>query len=109
MNSIDRELVQAVKNLSALQKTAVPKASAMAINRIAPRAILRSMRETSKVVKIKQKVIRPRARLKKANAKKPEAHVRVNRSDVPAISIGTARTQIRQKKRSLTGQPGQTI
>ncbi len=101
MNSIDRELVQAVKNLSALQKTAVPKASAMAINRIAPRAILRSMRETSKVVKIKQKVIRPRARLKKANAKKPEAHVRVNRSDVPAISIGTARTQIRQKKGRL--------
>ncbi|WP_261890298.1 phage tail protein [Vibrio cortegadensis] len=42
MNNLDRELTQAVNNLSALQKSAVPKASAMAINRVATRAISRS-------------------------------------------------------------------
>ncbi|OCH31324.1 phage tail protein [Aliivibrio fischeri] len=98
MNNLDRELTQAVNNLSALQKSAVPKASAMAINRVATRAISRSVKDTAKAVRIKQKVIRPRASLKKANGKMPVAYVRVRRFDVPAISIDTARTQIRRKK-----------
>lgn len=98
MSNLDRELVQAVNNLSALQKSAVPKASAMAINRVATRAISRSVKDTAKAVRIKQKVIRPRATLKKASGKTPVAYVRVRRFDVPAISIDTARTQVRRKK-----------
>lgn len=96
--NLDRDLVRAVKNLSALQESAVPKASAMAINRIATRAISRSVKDTAQAVRIKQKVIRPRASVYKASAKRPVAYVRVRRYDVPAISIDTARTQIRQKK-----------
>lgn len=46
MNSIDRELALAVKNLSSLQSNAVPKASAMAINRVAARAVSRSVKDT---------------------------------------------------------------
>ncbi|EJN6716951.1 phage tail protein [Vibrio vulnificus] len=96
--NLDRDLARAVKNLSALQGSAVPKASAMAINRIATRAISRSVKDTAKAVRIKQKVIRPRASVFKASAKRPVAYVRVKRFDVPAIAIDTARTQIRRKK-----------
>ncbi|WP_372378540.1 phage tail protein [Vibrio natriegens] len=101
MSNIDRELAQAVKNLSALQTSAVPKASAMAINRVATRAVSRSVKDTAKAVRIKQKVIRPRASVKKATGKMPVAYVRVRRFDVPAISIDTARTQIRRKRGQL--------
>jgi hypothetical protein len=98
MNSIDRDLALAVKNLSSLQKNAVPKASAMAVNRIATRAISRSVKDTAQAVQIKQKVIRPRATITRATQNRPVAYVRVRRFDVPAISIDTARTQIRRKR-----------
>lgn len=101
MSNLDRELAQAVKNLSALQTSAVPKASAMAINRVATRAVSRSVKDTAKAVRIKQKVIRPRASVKKATGKMPVAYVRVRRFDVPAISIDTARTQIRRRRGQL--------
>ena len=101
MNSIDRDLARAVKNLSALSEKAVPRASAMAINRVATRAVSRSVKDTAKAVRIKQKVIRPRATVRKATGKMPVAYVRVRRFDVPAISIDTARTQIRRKRGKL--------
>ncbi|EKO3874573.1 phage tail protein [Vibrio metschnikovii] len=96
--NIDQQLAQAVKNLSSLQSSAVPKASAMAINRVAQRAIVHSVKDTSKTVKVKQKTIRKRATISKATAKKPVAYVRVSRADIPAISIDTARTQIKRKR-----------
>ncbi|EGR0063061.1 TPA: phage tail protein [Vibrio vulnificus] len=99
MNELDRQLATAVKNLSALDQKAVPRASAMAINRIANRAISRSVKETSKAVRVQQKIIRRYARVsKKASPKQPVAYVRVRRNDIPAIHIGEARTQIRRKK-----------
>jgi hypothetical protein len=98
MNAIDRDLAMAVKNLSSLQATAVPRASAMAVNRVATRAISRSVKDTAKAVQIKQKVIRPRATINRASAKRPVAYVRIRRFDVPAIAIDTARTQIKRKK-----------
>lgn len=99
MNELDRQLATAVKNLSALDEKAVPRASSMAINRIASRAISHSVKETSKVVKVQQKVIRRYARVsKKASPTQPVAYVRVRRNDIPAIHIGEARTQIRRKK-----------
>ncbi|HAS8188257.1 TPA: phage tail protein [Vibrio vulnificus] len=99
MNELDRQLATAVKNLSALDQKALPRASAMAINRIANRAISRSVKETSKAVRVQQKIIRRYARVsKKASPKQPVAYVRVRRNDIPAIHIGEARTQIRRKK-----------
>ncbi|MDH7614729.1 phage tail protein [Vibrio cholerae] len=99
MNHIDKQLANAVNNLTALDKSAVPKASAMAINRIANRAISRSVKDTSKAVRVQQKIIRRYARVsKKASPKQPVAYVRVRRNDIPAIHIGEARTQIRRKK-----------
>ncbi len=99
MNELDRQLATAVKNLSALDEKAVPRASSMAINRIATRAISHSVKDTSKAVKVQQKIIRRYARVsKKASPKQPVAYVRVRRTDIPAIYIGEARTQIRRKK-----------
>lgn len=99
MNEFDKQLTVAVKNLSALDKKAVPRASAMAINRVAKRAISHSVKDASKAVRLQQKIIRRYARVsRKATAKNPEANVRVRRTDIPAIYIGTARTQIRKRR-----------
>lgn len=98
MNAIDQDLALAVKNLSSLQKNAVPKASAMAVNRIATRAISRSVKDTAQAVQIKQKVIRPRATIARATQKRPVAYITIRRFDVPAIAIDTARTQIKRKR-----------
>ncbi len=99
MNELDRQLATAVKNLSALDEKAVPRASSMAINRIANRAISHSVKDASKAVRVKQKIIRRYARVsKKATAQQPVAYVRVRRTGIPAIHIGEARTQIRRKK-----------
>lgn len=95
---INRSLVHATKNLEILSKSAVPGASSMAINRVVTRAVSRSVKQTAKEVRVKQKVIRPRVRVQKASAKKPVAYVRVRRFDIPAISIDTARTQIRRRR-----------
>ncbi|MFH4619380.1 MULTISPECIES: phage tail protein [Vibrio] len=98
MTAIDKQLALAVKNLSGLQKSAVPRASAMAINRVATRAVVHSIKDAAKTIKVKQKVLRPRATINRATAKRPVAYVRVRRNELPAISIDTARTQIKRKK-----------
>ncbi|WP_165311049.1 phage tail protein [Vibrio ziniensis] len=115
MTTIDRQLTFAVKNLSGLQTKAVPKASAMAINRIATRAVVHSIKDAAKAVKVKQKVLRPRATINKASAARPVAYVRVRRNELPAISIDTARTQVKRKKgkmqisRSVRGEGGRYV
>lgn len=96
---IDQQLVQAVKNLDAMDKKAVPKAAAMAINRIAGRALSHSVKDTSKAVSVVQKVVRRYARIsKKASAKMPVAFIRVRRTDIPAIHIASVRFQVRKRK-----------
>lgn len=105
MNDLDWQLANAVKNLSSVKEKAVPKASAMAINRVAARAVSRSVKSTAQAVKVPQKVIRPRAKVRKASVKMPVAYIKVRRYDIPAISIGTARTQIkRQRGKYLVGR-----
>ncbi|EJG0999661.1 phage tail protein [Vibrio parahaemolyticus] len=98
MNQLDRDLVQAVKNLSSLSEKAVPLASAMAINRISKRATSRSSKDTAKELRVTQKLIRERARITKATVRKPVSYVRVRGHNLPAIAIGQARTQIKRRK-----------
>lgn len=106
MSYIDDQLAQAVKNLTALDKKAIPKASSMAINKVAGRALSHSVKDTSKAVSIVQKVIRRYARItKKASVKMPVAYIRVRRTDIPAIHIGVARTQIKKRKGRLMVGP----
>lgn len=101
MNNLDRQLATAVKNLSALDEKAVPRASAMAINRIVKRVISRSVKETSKEVDIQQKVIRKYVRIsERANPKKPESKVSLKRNGVNLTFIPKARNQIKRNRQS---------
>jgi hypothetical protein len=98
MNQIDRELAQAIRNLSALSQKAVPAASSMAVNRVAKRAVSHSVKSTAKEVKVTQKLIRERTKIRRASAKMPVAYLQVRGHALPAIAIGSARTQIRRRK-----------
>ncbi|EFD6269675.1 phage tail protein, partial [Escherichia coli] len=78
-------LEQTVENLSRISKTAVPGASAMAINRVASSAISQSASQVARETKVRRKLVKERARLKRATVKNPQARIRVNRGDLPVI------------------------
>lgn len=98
MTQIDKELARAIKNLNSVSKSAVPKASAQAVNRVSARVVTHSIRETSKKIAVKQAVIRQRVKRVRARASSPVSYIRVRRGNIPAISIGSARTQIKRKR-----------
>ncbi len=76
-------LEQAVENLSRISKTAVPGAAAMAINRVASSAISQSASQVARETKVRRKLVKERARLKRATVKNPQARIRVNRGICP--------------------------
>lgn len=95
---LDQDLKQAIKNLDSLNTKLVPAASAMVVNKVGQKAESRAVRQTAKEVKVTAKVIRPRVTVaKRANPQRPYRVVRIRRYDIPAISIGEVRTQIRRK------------
>lgn len=53
-------LDQLISNLSALSKTAVPRATSQAVNRVAGRAISRSASQVSKSTRVPLKLVRGR-------------------------------------------------
>ncbi|EFI6085421.1 phage tail protein, partial [Escherichia coli] len=59
-------LEQAIENLSRISKTAVPGAAAMAINRVASSAISQSASQVARETKVRRKLVKERARLKRA-------------------------------------------
>ena len=65
-------LEQAVENLSRISKTAVPGAAAMAINRVASSAISQSASQVARETKVRRKLVKERARLKRATVKNPD-------------------------------------
>ncbi|WP_122633246.1 phage tail protein [Escherichia coli] len=86
-------LEQAVENLSRISKTAVPGAAAMAINRVASSAISQSASLVARETKVRRKLVKERARLKRATVKNPQARIKVNRGDLPVIRLGNARVK----------------
>ena len=66
-------LEQAVENLSRISRTAVPGAAAMAINRVASSAISQSASQVARETKVRRKLVKERARLKRATVKNPQA------------------------------------
>lgn len=96
-------LEQAIANLDSINRKAVPRASSQAINRIATRAISRSTREVAKETKVQRKLVNQRARLKKATVRKPQATIRVNRGNLPAIKLGAASVRLSRRKRDKRG------
>ncbi len=89
-------LEQAVENLSRISKTAVPGASAMVINRVATTAMNQSASQVARETKVRRKLVKERARLKKATVKNPHVKIIVNRGDLPVIKLG-----IRMMRRAI--------
>ena len=96
-------LEQAIANLNSISKTAVPRASAQAVNRVAGRAVSRSVRTVATDTKVPRKLVNQRARLKKATVSKPRATIRVNRGNLPAIKLGVASVRLSRRKRDKQG------
>lgn len=96
-------LEQAIDNLNGISKTAVPRASAQAVNRVAGRAVGRSVRVVAKDTRVPQKLVRQRARIRKATSRKPRALIRVNRGNLPAIKLGVASARLSRRKRDKYG------
>ena len=81
-------LEQAITNLNSISTTAVPRASAQAVNRVATRAVNKSVSVVSKDTRVPRKLVKQRARVRRATVKKPRALIRVNRGNLPAIKLG---------------------
>ncbi len=90
-------LDQLISNLTELSKTAVPRATSQAVNRVAARAISRSSSKVSKGTKVPLKLVRGRAKLKKASPGRPIATIRVKRGDLPVINLGSVRMQLSRR------------
>lgn len=91
-------LQQAIDNLNSISTTAVPKATSQAVNRVAVRAISRSSRRVASETRITTKLIRERAKIKRASPARPVATIKVNRGNLPAIKLGVARVQLSRRK-----------
>ncbi|EBG0211803.1 phage tail protein [Salmonella enterica subsp. enterica serovar Louisiana] len=109
-------LENAVKNLNSLDRQMIPKASAMAINRVAQKAISFATHRVAKETVagdnhrqgIPFRLVKQRVRLFKASARfevgKQYARIRINRGNLPAIKLGTAQVRLtRRKGRLLRG------
>ncbi|EKR6884060.1 phage tail protein [Escherichia coli] len=81
-------LDQAIENLSRIRKSANPAASAMAINRVATTAINQSSSQVARETRVSRKLVKERARLKRATVRNPNAKIIVNRGDLPVIKLG---------------------
>lgn len=96
-------LEQAIRNLDSISRTAVPRASAQAVNRIATRAVSRSARTVAAETRVPRRLVNQRARVKKATLRKPVATIRVNRGNLPAIKLGVASARLSRRKRDVHG------
>lgn len=96
-------LEQAIANLNSISKTAVPRASSQAVNRVATRAIGKSVRIVAGETKVPRKLVNQRVKLKKASVSKPQAIIRVNRGNLPAIKLGVASVRLSRRKRDKQG------
>ncbi len=76
-------LDQAIDNLSRFRKNAIPAASAMAINSVATTAINQSASQVARETKVRRKLVKERARLKRATVKNPQVRIKVNRGICP--------------------------
>lgn len=96
-------LDQLINNLNAVSKTAVPRAESQAVNRVAGRAISRSASQVSKETKVPLKLVRGRAKLKKASPNRPIATIHVKRGNLPVINLGPVRLQVSRRNRGGGG------
>ncbi|EDJ2552947.1 phage tail protein [Salmonella enterica subsp. enterica serovar Poona] len=101
------------KNLNSLDRQMIPRASAMAINRVAQKAISFATHKVAKETVagdnhrqgIPLRLVKQRVRLFKASPRfdvgKQYARIRINRGNLPAIKLGTAQVRLTRRKGQL--------
>ncbi|HHE3654182.1 TPA: phage tail protein [Pasteurella multocida] len=85
--SFEDDIKKTQQKLEALNKKAVPKATARAINKVASKVMVRSIATTSKEVEVPKKLIKGRARLEKAKPARLSAFIKVNRGNLPVVRL----------------------
>ncbi|AXC71940.1 phage tail protein [Salmonella enterica] len=106
-------LKNAAKNMNSMDRQMIPRASAMAINRVAQKAISFATHKVAKETVagdnhrqgIPLRLVRQRVRLFKASPQfdvdKQYARIRINRGNLPAIKLGTAQVRLTRRKGQL--------
>lgn len=106
-------LENAVKNLSNINRRMIPEVSAMAINRVAQKAISFATHKVAKETVagdnhrqgIPFRLVKQRVRLWKASPRfdvgKQYARIRINRGNLPAIKLGSAQVRLTRRKGKL--------
>lgn len=97
---------RAIQNLNSLSRLIVPEATAKALNRVASRTISQGSKTVAKEAKVDDnrktglpvRLVRQRSRLRKARHDRPVASIKINRGNLPAIKLGTARVRLSRKK-----------
>ena len=104
-------LERAIQNLNSLSRLIVPEATAKALNRVASRTISQGSKAVAKEAKVDDnrkkglpvRLVRQRSRLRKARHDRPVASIKINRGNLPAIKLGTARVRLSRKKGARNG------
>ncbi|HHL2859780.1 TPA: phage tail protein, partial [Citrobacter freundii] len=104
-------LERAIQNLNSLSRLIVPEATAKALNRVASRTISQGSKTVAKEAKVDDnrktglpvRLVRQRSRLRKARHDRPVASIKINRGNLPAIKLGTARVRLSRKKGARNG------
>ncbi len=95
-------LAQAMKNLDAIDRRAVPRASATTLNRVAGAIIAKTASSVARELAVPRRLIR--IRLSPARPDKVYAKVYINTGNLPAIKLGEARVRLSRRKRRKKGQ-----
>ncbi len=90
----------------------VPDATAKALNRVAGRTITQGSRKVAKEATVDDnrkkglpvRLVRQRSRLRRARHDRLIASIKINRGNLPAIKLGTARVRLSRRKGAKHGQ-----
>ncbi|EMW3203449.1 phage tail protein [Escherichia coli] len=97
-------LAQAMKNLDAINRRAVPRAAATTLNHVAASVIAKTASSVARELAVPRRLIRERIRLNRASADRVYAKVIINTGNLPAIKLGNARVRLSRSKRRKKGQ-----
>lgn len=107
-----KNLEKAINNLNSLSRLIVPTATAKALNRVGQATIRQGSRKVAKEAVVGDgkkkgipvKLVRQRARLKKANPHRLSAGIKINRGNLPAIKLGAAQVRLSRRKGNQKGR-----
>lgn len=107
-----KNLEKAINNLNSLSRLIVPTATAKALNRVGQATIRQGSRKVAKEAVVGDgkkkgipvKLVRQRARLKKANPQRLSAGIKINRGNLPAIKLGAAQVRLSRRKGTQKGR-----